>query len=73
MHLDVKYKQAIKVISSLNDDIWLIIFALLSVVSFKILTVLVTYSLDKSYLVNYINYLIIYYYEDRDLCKAGMY
>ena len=46
MHLDVKYKQAIKVISSLNYDIWLIIFALLSVVSFKILTVLVTYSLD---------------------------
>ena len=43
MHLDVKYKQAIKVILSLNDDIWLIIFALLSVVSFKILTVLVIY------------------------------
>ena len=66
MHLDVKYKQAIKVISSLNDDIWLIIFALLSVLSFKILTVLVTYSLDKSYL----NYLIIYCYEDRDLCHC---
>ena len=59
MHLDVKYKQAIKVISSLNDDIWLIIFALLSVVSFKILTVLVTYSLDKNYLVKLLHNLLL--------------
>lgn len=59
MHLDVKYKQAIKVISSLNDDIWLIIFALLSVVSFKILTVLVTYSLDKNYLVKLLDNLLL--------------
>ena len=41
MLLDVKYIQAIKVILLLNDHIWLIIFALLSAVSFKILTVLV--------------------------------
>ena len=41
MHLDVKYIQAIKVILLLNDHIWLIIFALFSAVSFKILTVLV--------------------------------
>ena len=59
MHLDVKYKQAIKVISSLKDDIWLIIFALLSVVSFEILTVLVTYSLDKNYLVKLLDNLLL--------------
>ena len=59
MHLDVKYKQAIKVISSLNDDIWLIIFALLSVLSFKILTVLVTYSLDKNYPVKLLDNLLL--------------
>ena len=60
MHLDVKYKQAIKVISSLNDDIWLIIFALLSVVSFKILTVLVTLIfLDNNYLVNLLDILLL--------------
>ena len=41
MHLDVKFIQAIKVILVLNDHIWLIIFAFLSVVAFKILTVLV--------------------------------
>ena len=41
MHLDVKYIQAIRVILLLNDHIWLIIFTLLSAVSFKILTVLV--------------------------------
>ena len=60
MHLDVKYKQAIKVISSLNDDIWLIIFALLSVVSFKILTVLVTLIfLDNNYLVKLLDNLLL--------------
>ena len=60
MHLDVKYKQAIKVISSLNDDIWLIIFALLSVASFKILTLLVTLIfLDNNYLVNLLDNLLL--------------
>ena len=60
MHLDVKYKQAIKVILSLNDDIWLIIFALLCVVSFKILTVLVTLIfLDNNYLVKLLDNLLL--------------